>query len=166
MMELIVFVALAATLLTSAVFVLVAKNPLHGALALLVSLGSIALLFIQLAAPFLAAIQILIYAGAVAVLFVFVIMMLNLRDTGDKPVYFSFAKTMGVLALMYVMLVILHVAGVAQGVGSYPASLPDGSVRAMGHLFLTDYLLGFEAIALVLLVAVVGAVVLGQKRLT
>ena len=163
-MESIVFVIMATTLVAMAMCVAVARNPLRAALALIAALCAQAILYILLEAPFVAAMQILVYAGAIMVLFLFVIMLLNLGpDAIRRPAYLAISKVMGALATAYLVLRIAYATVLPTGSIGRPI---DGSVKAIGRLLLTDYLFSFEAISMLLLVAVVGAVVLGMKRLT
>lgn len=150
-------------LLVSSLGVVLAKSPLRGALLLIVSLCSMAMLFVLLDASFVAAMQILVYAGAIMVLFTFVIMLLNLQPGGGRTPYWSWSKTLGTLSGVYVFALIMRGAGLLSSSAGQPV---DGSVKNIGTLLLTQYLFGFEAISVLLLVAVVGAVVLGLKRLT
>ena len=163
MIETLLFCLAAAVLLASAVAVIVSKNPLRGALYLVCALCSVALLFVLLDASFLAAMQVLVYAGAIMVLFIFVIMLLNLGDSSRRPNYLSIAKILGSAAMAF--LAWRMGSGVLSGPQSVGVAL-DGGVRNIGKILLTDYLFAFESISIVLLVAVVGAVVLGLKRLT
>jgi NADH-quinone oxidoreductase subunit J len=165
-----VFALTGASLLVMAGSVALAKSPLRSALALIVALVNLAILFVMLEAPFVASMQVLVYAGAIMVLFLFVIMLLNLRpDAPTRPGTLLISGGLGSLAAVYLVGRLL--------VGSLPAtSLPmrghpgaaalDGTVRHIGQLLLTDFLFNFEAISLLLLVAVVGAVTLGLKRAT
>jgi NADH-quinone oxidoreductase subunit J len=161
-MEVFLFVFAAAGLLVSAGAVIFARSPLRGALSLIISLCFLAVLFILLDASFVAAMQVLVYAGAIMVLFIFVIMLLNLTPTATKPIYLSFSKLLGGLAALY------FAGRIAQGALRYGAGsgkAVDSTVKAVGTLMLTDYLFAFEAIGVLLLVAIVGPVVLGMKRL-
>lgn len=160
----ILFYMAGATLLVSALGVVFAKNPLRGALLLIVALCSMAMLFVLLDASFVAAMQILVYAGAIMVLFTFVIMLLNLQPgMSGRAFYWSWSKTFGALSGVYLFVLIMRGAGLLSASAGQPV---DGSVKTIGRLLLTQYLFGFEAISVLLLVAVVGAVVLGLKRLS
>jgi NADH-quinone oxidoreductase subunit J len=151
-------------MLASAMGVVLAKSPLRSALWLIVTLASLALLYVLLDAPFVGAMQVLVYAGAIMVLFVFVIMLLNLQPgPHGRPAYLSIAKVLGSAAALYVLYAVLRGTGAATGTAG---AAVDGSVRSIGRLLLTEYLFGFEAISILLLVAVVGAVVLGMRKLT
>lgn len=164
MTEAVLFGIGAGGLILAALMVIVAKSPLRAALYLIVGLCCSALLYVLLDASFVAAMQVLVYAGAIMVLFVFVIMLLNLDPTSSgRPAYLSFTKILGFVAIIY--LVVRIVAGALEIAGG-PGRPVDGTVKNIGLLLLTDYLFGFEAISVVLLVAVVGAIVLGLKRLT
>ena len=164
-LEGIVFVSTAATLIAMSVAVAVARSPLRSALALIVALSCLAVLYVLLDAPFVASMQVLVYAGAIMVLFLFVIMLLNLGpDALRRPAYLAVSKVLGVLAALFLTVRMLAGAHTVADAGGFPTI--DGSVKHIGQLLLTDYLFNFEAISLLLLVAVVGAIVLGLKRLT
>jgi NADH-quinone oxidoreductase subunit J len=156
-----IFYVAAASALGGALLVVLARSALRSALWLILTLCSVAVLFLLLDASFVAAMQVLVYAGAIMVLFVFVIMLLNLGPEGSvRPAYVSVAKVLGALAACYFTYQVM--AKVAGGEGK----AVDGTVATIGKLLLTDYLFGFEAISVMLLVAVLGSVVLGLKRLT
>ena len=151
----------AAVLLVSAVFVISAKSPMRSAMALIVALCAQAFLYVLLDAAFVAAMQILVYAGAIMVLFTFVIMLLNMQaEHQTQRSLLSISRLGGGIGIGYFVWRIISSVSQAE---SKPV---DGSVLAIGKLLLTDYLFAFEAISIVLLVAVLGAVVLGIKRLT
>lgn len=164
MTEAVLFYIGAAIAIVGALGVVTARNPLRGALSLIVSLCGVALLFLVLNASFVAALQILVYAGAIMVVFIFVIMLLNLGpDAGARPAYLAISKVLGTLAAAYFT---YRIASDVVGLGdAKPMPEGFGSVKTVGTLLLTDYLFAFEAISILLLIAVVGAVVLGLKRL-
>jgi len=164
MTEMLVFMLGAGTLVTCSLAVVFAKNPLRSALALICALCASAVLYVMLDASFIAAMQVLVYAGAIMVLIVFVVMLLDLGTQQERsPPQFGLIKLLGVGSIAYVgyrMVSAMQALMLGSGVAV------DGSVKHIGILLLTDYLFGFEAISVMLLVAVVGAVVLGRKRLT
>jgi NADH-quinone oxidoreductase subunit J len=153
------FVALFATLQA-----LSRSNAAHALIYLIVSLLAVAVIFFLMGAPFAAALEIVIYAGAIMVLFVFVIMLLDLgpRLAQARP-QLGLVKVAGIIAVLAIG---WRTVGALQGLIIGTGRPVDGSVLAIGRLLLTDYIFGFEAVSLMLLVAVVGAVVLGLKRLT
>ena len=163
-MEDVIFGITSALMLLMSVLVVWARSPLRSALALICSLCCAAVLYILLDAQFVAAMQILVYAGAIMVLFLFVIMLLNLGTEARRPTVSVAmgAKLLGGGAVAYFSLRLLETSVQSRG----PGRLLDGSVKHIGNLLLTDYLFNFEAISVLLLVAVVGAIVFGLKRLT
>ena len=165
MASIVLFGLASAVTLVSAVATVWSKSPLRSALYLISSLCGVALLFLLLDAPFVGAMQVLVYAGAIMVLFVFVVMLLNLGEGQTRPRTYGLSKILGSLAVFYVS---YRVATAAFHMGeSLGASKSvDGTVKGVGTLLLSDYLFGFEAISVLLLTAVVGAVVFGMKRLS
>jgi len=129
---------------------------------LVLTIGSLAGLFVMLHAFFLAAVQILVYAGAVMVLFLFVIMLLNPREEQQR----SFSLVTGASALLaagalaWILLRAIDRSGA-------PAAAPalEGGTRELGRALFTQYLLPFEIVSVVLLVAMVGVVLLSKKDL-
>jgi NADH-quinone oxidoreductase subunit J len=162
--ELIVFIAVALVAVAAALVVLLHRNPVIGALFLVTNLLCVAVLYLLLNALFLAVIQVIVYAGAIMVLILFVIMLLNLRREaeGVRAGLMQMALA-SAAAAMFLMLVARAVAGLH---GAY-AALPRGfgTVEYVGHLLFGDYFYPFEAISLVLLVAMAGAIVLAKRRL-
>jgi NADH-quinone oxidoreductase subunit J len=160
----IVWVVAAFACLGSGIAVVSFTNPFYSALALIGNLGSLAVLYLLLAAEFVAAAQVLVYAGAVMVMFLFVIAYLGSQaDTpwAGGPSW----QTVGAIGAAGALLVeIIVVIGLkADNRLAHDASLPSsfGSPADIGRLFLTDHLLAFEVTSIVLLVAAVGGVVLG-----
>lgn len=163
-MELIFFYIFAGLTVVSAILVISFRNTLSSAISLVVALFGVASLFALLGAHFLAAMQILIYAGAVMVLFVFVIMLLRLGREELLKVKMSFPGIVGILSGAYLATILV----LRLGYLSEPLKVVDsndyGTVRGVGRLLFTDYLIPFEATSLLLLVAIVGAVVLTKKE--
>jgi NADH-quinone oxidoreductase subunit J len=157
------FFVIAAIAVASALGLVLRRNPIHGALFLVVNLGSVAALYLLLRAEFLAAAQVIVYAGAIMVLFIFAIMVLipGKEETGPDPLrpYRLVALPLGVLLLVELGLILLsrQAAPPAAGVGS--ADLP-----ALSRLLFTDYLFPFELTSLLLLAALVGVLVLAKRR--
>jgi NADH-quinone oxidoreductase subunit J len=159
---LIVFAVLGLLAVGSALGLVLKKNPIHGALFLVVNLASVAALYLSLGAEFLAAAQVIVYAGAIMVLFVFAIMVLipGKEETGPDPRRRVRLAALPVGAILLVLLVI--VAGRAV-VGTGPAGAP-GNVEAVGRLLFTDYLFPFELTSVLLLAAMVGVLLLARRR--
>jgi len=161
------FVLCAIVCIAGALVTVSSRNPIRGALGLLLTIVGISGLYLKLHAQFLAAIQLIVYAGAVVVLFVFVLMLLGTSAT-DKPdarraLVARCAGGIGLFTL--VMLGAWRALRVyARGsVGQY-RNLPDGfgSVKTVGHQLFSDALLPFELATALLIVAVVGAIAVAQ----
>lgn len=143
-----------------------AKNAVHAALGLVGTLLSVAGLFATMNASFLAATQVIVYAGAIMVLFLFVIMLLNANApiTAKDPIPFvrELAGIGGViLAGAFVVLAFTYKDPRPLADGA--AALQGGSAQVVGQTLLTRFLLPFEAVSILLLVAIVGAVALVQR---
>jgi len=161
-MGLVAFAILALLAVGSALGLILKRNPIHGALFLVVNLASVAALYLTLGAEFLAAAQVIVYAGAIMVLFVFAIMVLipGKEETGVDPrrrVRLAALPVGGVLLVLLV--IVVGRAGVATG----PAGAP-GNVEAVGRLLFTDYLFPFELTSVLLLAAMVGVLLLARRR--
>jgi NADH-quinone oxidoreductase subunit J len=150
--------------IASGIAVVTFANPFYSALALIGNLGSLAVLYLLLAAEFVAAAQVLVYAGAVMVMFLFVIAYVGPRTEtpwAGGPEW----QTVGAVAAAGAILVeiILVISLKAGGRLDHDARLPDsfGSPAQIGRAFITNHLLAFEITSIVLLVAAVGGVILG-----
>jgi NADH-quinone oxidoreductase subunit J len=163
------FVWAAVIILFGAIGVVVARNPVHSALMLVMTLFGVAVIFVELQANFLAAVQVIVYAGAIVVLFLFVIMLLGV----DRSENLEKEPLRGQRPLA-VVLVGLALAGVLAlgfeahwSVGAHAVSgardQTGGDVAALGRSVFTTYLFPFEVTAALLVIAVVGAVVLSRR---
>lgn len=154
-----VFLVLAAVSIGSAAAMVLSANTVHAALFLLLNLFSLSVLFLTLSADFLFAVQIIIYAGAILVLFMFVITLLN--PAAETRLRGS-SRTVPVLALAGALLVELLLVFRRT---SMPGAAPEAQVgiAQIGELLFTQYLFPFEAVSLLLLVAVVSAIVLAKR---
>lgn len=165
-MELIFFYLFAGVSVISSILVISFRNTLSSAVSLVLSLFGVACLFALLGAHFLAAMQILIYAGAVMVLFVFVIMLLNLGREELLKIKMSFPTVVGILFGGYLAtLLVLRLGYLSEPFRPLEAVQDYGTVRGVGRLLFTDYLIPFELTSILLLVAIVGAVVLAKKEI-
>jgi len=162
-MNAVLFVILAALTIAAALAVVTNRNPVYSALALVSTLALMSCFFVGLEAYLIWALQLVVYAGAIVVLFLFVIMLLNVqREERALPapgVVASVGAATGLLAL-----------GVAFAVtrtsfaGMPPVGDGYGSPAHLARRLFTDYLVPFEITSVLLLVAIVGAVVLGKRR--
>jgi NADH-quinone oxidoreductase subunit J len=156
------FLVLALLTVGCALTVVVHRNPVHSAVALIATLCLLALFFFALDAQLVAILQVMVYAGAIVVLFLFVIMLLNLqrqdRATGGALLVATAAA--GGLALAALVVGALREATAPPAAGVAPGF---GETAALARELFTVYLLPFELTSILLLVAIVGAVALARK---
>jgi NADH-quinone oxidoreductase subunit J len=160
-----VWVLAASALLSSGIAVVIFSNPFFSALALIVNLASLAVLYLVLAAEFVAAAQVLVYAGAIVVMFLFVIAYLGGRADAPwagGPTLQALAAVIatGAIAVEVVVVVALKAGDRLAHSAEIPSTF--GSPSEIGKLFLGPHLLAFEVTSIVLLVAAVGGVILGM----
>jgi NADH-quinone oxidoreductase subunit J len=159
-----VFLLLAALTVAAALVVITNRNPVYSALALVSTLALLSCFFVGLEAYMVWALQIVVYAGAIVVLFLFVIMLLNVqreeRALPGPALVATVGGGSGLLALG------VAVAALRVPLASAPAVGEGyGSPEQIARRLFTDYLVPFEITSVLLLVAIVGAVVLGKRHL-
>jgi NADH-quinone oxidoreductase subunit J len=151
--------------LGSGVAVISFSNPFFSALALIGNLGSLAVLYLLLAAEFVAAAQVLVYAGAVMVMFLFVIAYLGGRADAPwagGPSWQSLAAVAAAGALLVEVVVAIGLKAGGRLSDEADIEAAFGSPAEIGRIFLTDHLLAFEITSIVLLAAAIGGVILGS----
>src|SRR5215469_1833145 len=139
------------------------RNPVTSAMFLVLTIISMAGLFVLLHAFFLAAVQILVYAGAVIVLFLFVIMLLDLPAEEKRKVRTT-GIVLGLISVGTIIAVILR-SLLQSPLNSEPVPTLEGETHPLGELLFTGYLLPFEIISVLLLVAMVGVILLSKREL-
>jgi len=169
-MDAAVFLISAAIVLAGAGGVLVARNPVHAALFLVQTLFGVSVLFVLQDATFLAAVQVIVYAGAVVILFLFVIMLLGVdrsEDLGVEPIVGQrpVAAVIGASLLGMLLIALLVSVDGPTGARGANAELGDAAdnTRRLGEALFTDYVFAVELTAILLTVAVIGAVVLARR---
>ena len=161
------FWVFAVVLVSAAVLVVVARNPVHAALWLVLSFFTAAAHWLMLRAEFLAIALVLVYVGAVMVLFLFVVMMLDVNFDSLRKQFRSYVPVaffVGVVVLVEMALVLLGNRPVGAAAGTVPAASGVSNTQALGRLLYTDYVYPFEIAAVVLLVAIVAAIALTHRR--
>ena len=161
---LLIFYLFAALAVVGGIMMITRKNAVHSAVYLVLTFVSISAIYILLGADFLFAVQVLVYAGGIMVLFLFVIMLVNLEEpkryTGGRlHLGLSAALTVvlfGTLALVFMEDV--------PSVTLQAAPATEGNIQLVGLALYRDYLIPFEAVSLLLLVAMIGAIVLGRPK--
>ncbi len=162
-----VFDAAAAVAILFGGLMVVTKNAVRSVLTLVVAFFALAVCYVMLLSPFIAAIQVIVYAGAILVLFLFVLMLLNIghipAERGGRPIQ-TFLGSVAVILFAALLLGTLRGAGagIPPASGATPSSLTDPA--SLSRTLFSDYLLHFEAISVLLLAALVGAVVLARRE--
>lgn len=159
------FLLFAAGAVITALTVVIARNPVHSALALMACFLQISAIFVLLEAPLLAVVQIFVYVGAIMVLFLFVIMMIDVREAvlqrflpgGNLP-------ALVLLVLLGIEMAVLVLWSNRLSVGEPVVARQGDTIRQLGTALFTDYLLPFEVASVILLAALVGAIVLARKE--
>jgi NADH-quinone oxidoreductase subunit J len=147
-----------------AAVMVVHRHPLKSLLAVVVSFFAIGVAFVLLSAPFLAAIQIIVYAGAILVLFLFVTMLLNLQTEQAEGARRPFQAALGLVAVVVFSAILLSAvkrSAVPAGLsGHRPAS---GRIEPLARALFSTAALPFEAVSVLLLASLTGAVVLMRR---
>jgi NADH-quinone oxidoreductase subunit J len=188
-MPLLVFIVIGTIAVASSLLVVAMRNPVHSALFLLLTFLCVAVLFVLRSAEFVAAVQVLVYAGGIMVLFLFVVMLINYRHLPEErvlsPVWLG---GIGVGLAVFVLMLAIVQGGVYHDPAPDPVKKlttvselndhptdPNKLVRrqkenrnaeAVAMALYTDYLVPFEVASLFLLVAMIGAIVIGKRELT
>ena len=160
----IAFYVFSALTLLCGVLVIANRNPVTSAMCLVLCMVSLAGLFVLLRAFFLAAVQILVYAGAVMVLFLFVIMLLDLKEEVRRRTKVVRGIT-GFLAVAAVLGIILNVIWTAKPGATLAPAVLVGGTAPLGRLLFEQFLLPFEMLSILLLVAMLGVILLSKKEL-
>ena len=189
-----VFFVVGTVAVASSILVVAMRNPVHSALFLLLTFLCVAILFVMKDAEFVAAVQILVYAGGIMVLFLFVVMLINVRHLPDERTLSRFWKggfAVGLAIFLLFATVVRTGAYHEQNANKKllrststhrvrKTTNPDGSItrrrvvrhrtvgnsEAVGMALYQEYLVPFEVASLFLLVAMIGAIVIGKRELT
>jgi NADH-quinone oxidoreductase subunit J len=167
MPEKILFWVMAPVALASAIMMIRARNAVHAALLLVLNFFALAVFYVMLDAQFLAAVQVIVYAGAIMVLFLFVIMLLGVdrREPLEDPIRFQtpLALVLGVGFIGVAIFTIHSTLGGRDFQGLKEANA-SGNVQGLGRLLFNKYMFPFEVASILLIVAAIGAMVLGRRR--
>jgi NADH-quinone oxidoreductase subunit J len=164
MIHQILFIIFGIICVAGAINLLVQRHPINSALSLVVVMASLAMIYLLLGAEFLAAIQVIVYAGAIMVLFVFVIMLLNAGveeySRGSKVALLVGVPGVIVFGCLVVWVLISH----NHALGAVRISATDfGETHHIARLLFQNFLLPFEITSVLILIAIMGAVVLGRR---
>jgi NADH-quinone oxidoreductase subunit J len=167
-LQVLLFTAFAIGAVATAMLTITRKNPVSSAMNLVGHFFMLSGLYLTLQAQFVAAVQVLVYAGAIMVLVVFVIMLLNLgREQQAAESGSGMRKVIGtVFAALFAGLMILTVVGKPTGRNALsPEAATMGTTESIGQSLFTEYLFPFEAVSLLLLAALIGAVVIAKRHI-
>jgi NADH-quinone oxidoreductase subunit J len=166
--ELVLFFVFAVAILLSAGLVIFSKNPINSAMSLVASFFFLAGIYVLLWAHTIAALQVLVYAGAIMVLFLFVIMLLNLGEAELGSQRLTLSRIAGGLAALGIFAALaLAISRAPELAGNMDATRMAGfgTLRTVGQELYTRWLFPFEAVSLLLLVSMVGAVVVSKSKI-
>jgi NADH-quinone oxidoreductase subunit J len=160
------FYFLSGLAILSGVLVITRKNPVHSALALILTLLCVAGLYLMLYAPFVAGVQIILYVGGIMVLFLFVIMLVNL-ERSEKEKQFNQQWLPGLLAALALgsLFVWIYTKGKVAFAQPVVQMAEGNNTQQVGQLLYSTYMFPFEIASLLLLVAIIGAVVMAKKKI-
>ncbi len=161
----IIFYILCTITLGSAMLTVLSKNPIHSALWLVVSFFSIAGHYILLNSQFLGLVHIMVYSGAIMILMLFTIMLMNLNISNEvsKPIVTKVVATLA-FCLIGLLLISITIRGTQAYELQYASEQSDfQSVQVLGKILLNQYVLPFEMVAVLLLLAMIGAVLISKK---
>jgi NADH-quinone oxidoreductase subunit J len=160
------FYLLSAIMLIGGIAVITRKNPVHSALALIVTLLAQASIYLMLYAPFVAGVQIILYAGGIMVLFLFVIMLVSI-ERSMKERQFNSQWLVGTIAATALggLLIAVYMKGTSIFPDHALSVVEDNNTQEVGKLLYGQYMFAFEIASLLLLVAIIGAVVMAKKRI-
>lgn len=179
----ILFFVVGAVAIASAIMVVAMRNPVHSALYLLLTFLCVATIFIIARAEFVGAVQILVYAGGIMVLFLFVVMLINVRELPKvRLVTSAWVGGVALGVLLFGLFASMVWSGKYLPVLDDPVALQTapafgaqtaqtaadrvvGNSEALGMMLYSDYLVPFEVASLFLLVAMIGAIVIGKREL-
>jgi NADH-quinone oxidoreductase subunit J len=163
-LPLVLFFAFAGLAVIGALMMIFLREPIHSALALILVMVSLAVLYLLLGAEFIAAVQIIVYAGAVMVLFVFVIMLLNAGEE-ERTNISKLAHYVGwPLGIFLTVELAYWMSRATIDVGATnPAIAPGDPTRDLSMLLFKSYLFPFEITSILILIALIGALVLAKR---
>ncbi len=159
--EAFLFYVFSAAAVASALAVVLQRNPIHSAFALIVTLCSLSAIYGLLGSPFIAALQVIVYAGAIMVLFLFVLMLLNVKR--EEP---SGGRATRTAAVLLGLVLAAQLGSTLAGAGATPAAGFDASTGSFARvLFGARFLYVFEATSILIVAALVGAVLVAKRDL-
>ena len=161
--QIVIFGCFALCLLAAALLVIMARNQVHGALALVLAFVAAAGIWMLLEAEFLSLILILVYVGAVMTLFLFVVMMMNLDRLPDRRAFKRHLPLAAVIAGLLIGIIVLALQSAGLPLATVPQDADYSNTQAIADVLYTDYVYAFELAAVLLLVAIIAAISLAFR---
>ena len=170
--EYVTFFACAVIVLGGALGVIWSRNPVHAALSLVATLFGVAVLFLNQDAQFLAAVQVIVYTGAIVVLILFVIMLLGVdkdEDVDAEPLVgqraVALVVALGLAGMLVGAFLFVGQDDLVTGARAATEAIADDepNIEQVGRVLFTDYVFALEVTAVLLTIAVVGAVVFARR---
>jgi NADH-quinone oxidoreductase subunit J len=164
--ETLLFYVLGAGAIASSLLMVTRRNPVMGAIFLILNFFCLAGLYLTLHAQFIAVVQVIVYAGAIMVLFLFVIMLLNLGNEDTLREKISWKKIVALGLSIGLVLEVLYIIGYYAGYATAQSSnaVEIGTVEGIGKVLFSEFLFPFEVTSMLLVAAIVGAIVLAKKK--
>ena len=167
--EMVVFAILAGAAVAGALFTITRRNPVAAVMSLVATFFALAGIYATLNAHFLAVLQVLVYAGAIMVLFIFVVMILNREEVEWISFRGIITRAAGMIASAFGVMIVVRMVTVTRDTAlmkgpTAPPAEDFGTVGAAGLSLFRDFIYPFEAISLLLLVAVVGGVLVSRSH--
>lgn len=160
-----IFIALAFLAIGSAISMIVYANPMYSALGLLITMLSVAGMFALLNATFLFLVQIIVYAGAVMTLILFILMFLNIKEEElpKEPNKYKFI-VLGAFVMIPLNILILEAVSKLPAKDLSISNTDFGNIKPLGMELYNNWIISFELISILLLIALIGSVVLAKRR--
>ena len=156
------FIVIGAVCLASAIGVITSRIPIHSALYLLVNFVTLAVLYVTLEAQFLAAAQVIIYAGGIVILILFVIMLIGSERIETRAPHRTWTPYAGILLGVALISSMVYSFVETPSASSATTTINGGAPETVGMALFTQYILPVEMAAVLLLVALLGALLLGR----
>ncbi|MCC6454420.1 MAG: NADH-quinone oxidoreductase subunit J [Caldilineaceae bacterium] len=158
------FIVIGAVCLASAVGVITSRIPIHSALFLLVNFVTLAIFYVTLEAQFLAAAQVIIYAGGIVVLILFVIMLIGSEKIETRASHRTWTPFVGILLGVTLIASMIYAFVETPSGATATSTINGGAPETVGMALFTRYILPFEMTAILLLVALLGALLLARYQ--
>ncbi len=162
MIETIFFVIFGVAAIAGALTMVWARNPVHSAMGLMLTMFSLAVFYVLNLGHLIAAVQVIVYAGAVMTLFLFVIMLIGVDKAEDRSESLPFQRQSAVILGLALAVAILAAGGIGWWTDEGPEQTVNGTIEAVSEEFFDRWLLPFEVTALLLIIAAAGTIALAQ----